>query len=350
MLFSDLPFEIISIILQCYHKFHLQELRSGKDYYENTLLLAHINQKTRAVALSDRSLWSYICLHWPSKVVNLCLQRARLTGSSEIRVSLDTRDLGTYRRGEAHDNCAQFLEKELKNIVELELKIHRHRGSQCITDVINRTSAPRLQGLIIHLGGGIQHVTNLFNSDAPVLRIARIYSNLQFNLSSITSLRELLFKVGPRNFRGLLRMLGEIHSLEMISLIGTPDESAIPDPLDQHVILPSCEFLNIKNMDSHRVHYILSNILVPKLRILQIREKMVQLTDGSFVLSLLSTVPVLSLPIEAQTNLWLGLHPERVVVSMAGYHFESKWDELRVDEHISLASIIERAVVAPAFN
>ncbi|KZT37486.1 hypothetical protein SISSUDRAFT_1048463 [Sistotremastrum suecicum HHB10207 ss-3] len=345
MPFNNIPDELISKIFKDLEE-DFKEIRQSKEYLKNTLSLAQINKQCRRVALTltHRDLWSTILLHWPKEIVNLYLERSRISDTPDIFVSFDTRQLGTRNRKLKHEYVAHFFEQEMKNIAHLELDIHSQQSSQVVADAICHTHAPRLQFFAVHLGQGIQNITTLFGSNAPLLRAARIHGSMQLRLPLFESLRELQYRVDGQNLKELIETLKGMQKLEKLALIGTRETVALAPEPTEITILPACTWFNIDDMESHLAEYALAHISFPQLESLRVSERLVQLPDMTFSMSLFSVLPTLATEGEP---LSFELHHGRVVISMAGYRFESDWRNVAAADSTNFIATIGTALSAP---
>ncbi|KZS87316.1 hypothetical protein SISNIDRAFT_491173 [Sistotremastrum niveocremeum HHB9708] len=345
MPFNHLPLEIHEMIVVEYETDPSRVEASSKDLLKNTLALSQINRRFRALSLSDRhqDLWSIIHLLWPREAVEEFVRRCEY---QDLTIFLKTRIPSNRKRTEEVERWISFFLSNMDRIVSLQLDIPLGRAGRDIADTIADTPAPRLHSLALHLDETDREnagIRRLLDYNAPNLQQARIHANLPFELQSFPSLRVLTLRASHHNFKGLLGMLGTMtEQLEILRLNGVKrwDLQVLPPDLLAPLVLTACTFLCIANFDAHRVCYIISNIHLPNLNQLTIKEKVVQaLVDGAFLSSLFPTLPRINA--EGVDSLYLGIYCNRFVVEMPGYQYETNWRHLAKQQITLLPLVID---------
>ncbi|KZS95392.1 hypothetical protein SISNIDRAFT_451987 [Sistotremastrum niveocremeum HHB9708] len=333
------------MIMQLYEQ-DLESVNARKRLY---------NRRCRRVILSQRSLWSVIYLTWPSKIVDLYLQRSRIldTERSNLTIRLDTRESGSSHRKAKLERWTKFLRQEMSNIQQLELKAHCEDSNSELLKAVD-IPAPRLQSFTLHLDTGMDSIRSMFDRQAPLLRTARLYTDVPHDLSPFPVLQQLWLRVGADNAAGVLETLRNAPMLKEITIVGASDLIDLPVPLNpRHPIqLPACSALAIKSMTSCWVRYIISNVVCPQLECLDVCEGLASAPDNPFLVSIFATLPLLSslyrsVPAEHKmTPVYLKLHQHQFIVNIPGYRFETNWNVFFRNDTVKLVDTISSAIVA----
>lgn len=264
-----------------------------------------------------------------------------------MSVFLDTRTGGTAQIEERLDRWARFLKDQMEHIVYLEMHIFRGRAPPSIVNAIN-SRAPRLEILDIHLGEGVRNITRLLDNHAPHLRTIKIKADTRFVLSAFPSLRHLILTVQPVHFPGLLEGLKATPWLQTISVKGSPNSQPLPCILPERIALIECTAVTIKQMESHRIEYMLAHLRAPKLRALVVFETIVQLADHTFSTSLFSSLGHPNFPLSpTDSAILFGFFDNRFVVHLECYRLEMDWKDLVVRGGTSIMPLIHQAIIAP---
>ncbi|KZS88020.1 hypothetical protein SISNIDRAFT_470491 [Sistotremastrum niveocremeum HHB9708] len=342
MSFNQMPTEIYNAILYYYEDDELPLPISADKRLKRTLPLCQI-------------LWTQIHLQWPDAAVQHYLDRSLHVRRLGLSVFLDTRASKSAERMGEQARWAQFLREEMEHTVRLEIKMAAAHGSDALANALNDTPAPRLISWSLILDETAQNNNKIrtpFRYNAPLLRHSRIYASRPYELSAFSSLSDLALRIGHHNFKRLLELLrGASPSLKVLRLKGVQAwvMQRLPnDPMEPANLL-NCTSLSLKNIQAHRVQYIVSNITCPPLSSLTIHEKMVQLIDdGSLLSNISSTLPRINPPAKEEDWLFLAFHPNKLAVEIQGYQFHTDWAELDCNDAGLLFQAIVDAASAPA--
>ncbi|KZT32166.1 hypothetical protein SISSUDRAFT_1133317 [Sistotremastrum suecicum HHB10207 ss-3] len=350
MPFESIPPELIALVIDFYEQDTLISEEESKERLKKTVALSQINRRFRREAIASRSLWTTIHLHWPTNHVNLFLERTRLPTQQHLSVYLDTRKASSQDLRKREKEWADFLSREMENIVSLDLAFFAERGSRVVSNALNDTPAPLLQSFTLCLDEAVSNnfgIVRLFDNHAPHLRVVRIYAGLPYDLSHFGGIREVTLRIGHNNFARLLEMLAGIPLAETITLNGVKDwhfERFPPAPF-QPVALPACSTFTIRNVDASTAQFIFRNIHFTNLSNLSVYENM-ELVENSLMMSIFTVLPKLKPPTEPRTSLSLTFHPNRFVVEIAGLRYEVNWTKLYIHDFPRIVHILNRAISA----
>ncbi|KZT32171.1 hypothetical protein SISSUDRAFT_1123545 [Sistotremastrum suecicum HHB10207 ss-3] len=327
---------------------------------ELALTLASINHKLRALALSTPIIWSKIRVNWPSRIRDEFLQWS----GSEAFMYLDTKKALENRPNDVDWALGEWpgiIGSNVHALKGLDLTIHNTKWSDVLSPVM-RLPAPNLEVLKVNCQAYLVDAReNLFGDQAPHLRIIEIHSSRFWKLSSLSSLSSATMTICRDNYRQLLAELERLPSLQIIHLVATRHEDAIPSSL-QHIRFSSCRELRIEGMTTSALHRLLTALRLPLSPRLHIEEVMLKS-------SLTSPRPTNSTPVRAlqmsdtsinATGLYFALHPRRIILKVHGASistFEADWGSVTTKDNNSanntldvVASMLTSLASVPGFQ
>ncbi|KZS88040.1 hypothetical protein SISNIDRAFT_552875 [Sistotremastrum niveocremeum HHB9708] len=340
--FSDLPAEMIAMIIDYSDTLELQNDEGGTKRLAWAFTWTRINSHTRDVAIAHRSMWSTVYLHHSPPLIDMFLTRSRYKIFHDLVAFLNTGACSTNNKKHKLKRWTQFFQEDLDKIVSLKIQIESSWENHPMALALQRTPAPLLHtfGLTLDHASTMQFdFTSLFNSQAPLIQNALIYTGQAYNTSVLPSLEDFSLRIGPLNYNILLDNLATNPMVKTISLVG--QKAWIQSPLPPHLLhtlsLPNLESLLIKQMTSDRAKHLISNLDLPSLTSLIVQEIMVSdLEDPETpVLSVSDALPCLSHL--AENWLDLSFSPQSFALQMGGYSYVTRW----TTNNIPLSSIVD---------
>ncbi|KZS88019.1 hypothetical protein SISNIDRAFT_470489 [Sistotremastrum niveocremeum HHB9708] len=325
---------------------------------KQTLLLLHINQRFRGLALAQRALWQKIRLEWPLEATTFYrnqyqrdISEVDAEPNTGISVCLDTENLGHGRIStKKQAGWGTFFEEAMDEIVSLDLKICTGQGSVVLADAINNIPAPQLRRLTLNLDEAITDnagIHRLCNKIAPKLEEVHIHAALPYDFTSFQALHTMDIRLGHHNIKALFPMLSGLPNLESVALVGMEKwmGQALPASPALPVLLEACHSLSITHFYASVVNHILSGLILPQLCELVVKEG-IFFTDNEIDTSLPAVLPLISHPAVPRDWLHVGLHPDRMVLRMQGWLYETYWGQATLRDPRRLIYWIKRSITA----
>ncbi|KZT33221.1 hypothetical protein SISSUDRAFT_1132676 [Sistotremastrum suecicum HHB10207 ss-3] len=340
--FSDLPAEMIDMIIDYSDTPELQNDELGKKRLAWAFTWTRINSHTRDVAIAHRSMWSTVYLHHSLPLIDMFLTRSQYKTFHNLVAFLHTSICSKNNKKHKLKRWTQFFKEDLDKIVSLKIQIDSRWEHHPMAIALRRTPAPLLHtfGLTLDHASTMQFdFTSLFNSQAPLLQSALIHTNQAYDTSILPSLDDFSLRLGPSNFNVLFDNLAANPFLQSISLSGKNSwpQSVLPPSLDHSLSLPELKVLSVKQITSERVQHIISNLELPSLDTLIVQEIMAPDPEDPETPMLTVSDALPSISHLAGDWLSLSFSSRAFSLEMGGYSYVTRW----TTDDIPMTSIVD---------
>lgn len=234
----------------------------------------------------------------------------------------------------------------MKNIVSLNIRIHKGHGSPELADAVNNNSANRLRNFTLDLDENMTDnagIHRLFDGIGPELRNIRIYAVLPYDLMPFQALQHVDIRIGHHNIKHIFTMLSGSLKLRTVALEGVEEwrGQLLPAAPDPPINLEACTSFTITNVCSSITSHILAGIALPQIEHIVVKERM-HLANNWLDASFLAVLPRLDRPAEPRDWLHLGLHPHRLIVRMRGWYYELDWEGTSLHDRPRYVQLIRK--------